>query len=260
MFHLWASWLLLILFEGKHPTLGYYAYPAAMTSIALAILASRAIGRLDGAPARLPTLLRAAVPWLVFGTLLLAFLPGAGLRTALANLQHRNDPAYDSHALARAIMRDIPPQALTAVDGAFVLDFYLADRPVLEATIHRLSYDFRTRPFEYVVFARDGLRRFLPLMSELALVRAYGDRSDPFAPYAEVYRRTRLAPPANGRPEQSLMKARPKLAETLHFSYLYRVNREFTKLRFSVSGGPVYCRALNDLQHQVPDLFRRTIT
>ena len=51
------------------------------------------------------------------------------------------------------------------MDGAFVLDFYLADRPVLEATIHRLSYDFRTRPFEYVVFARDGLRRFLPAMT-----------------------------------------------------------------------------------------------
>jgi hypothetical protein len=87
-------------------------------------------------------------------------------------------------------MRDIPPQALTAVDGAFVLDFYLADRPILEATIHRLSYDFRTRPFEYVVFARDGLRRFLPLMSDVVLVRAYGDRSDPFAPYAELFRRT----------------------------------------------------------------------
>ena len=42
VFHLWAGWLLLILFEGKHPTLGYYAYPAATTSIALAILASRA--------------------------------------------------------------------------------------------------------------------------------------------------------------------------------------------------------------------------
>jgi len=195
VFHLWASWLLLILFEGKHPTLGYYAYPAATTSIALAILATRAGVVLERAVARRFLLFRGAMPWLVFGSLLLAFLPGAGLRTVLANFYHRNDPAYDSHALARTVLRDISPQALTAVDGAFVLDFYLADRPVLEATIHRLSYDFRTMPFEYVVFARDGIRRFLPLMSELVLVRTYGDRSDTFAPYAELYRRTDLAPP-----------------------------------------------------------------
>ncbi len=203
VFHLWASWLLLFFFEGKHPTLGYYAYPAAMTSIALAIFASRLNSLLEPVSRRLPALFRAALPWLVFGSLLLAFLPGAGLRTVLAHLRHRNDPAYDSHALARSVMRDIPRQTLSAVDGAFVLDFYLADRPVLEATIHRLSYDFRTRPFEYVLFARDGLRRFLPLMSDVALVRTYGDRSDPFAPYAELYRRTRPAPP-DSHPHRSV--------------------------------------------------------
>ena len=47
VYHLWASWLLLFLFEGKHPTLGYYAYPAALTSIALAMLASRAVAALE---------------------------------------------------------------------------------------------------------------------------------------------------------------------------------------------------------------------
>jgi hypothetical protein len=189
VFHLWAGWLLLMFFEGKHPTLGYYAFPAAMSSIALGILASRASARLQRATEGRSRLLRAVIPWLVPGALVLAFLPGAGLRTVWANLRHGSDPAYDAHAVARTVMRDIPPHALTAVDGAFVLDFYLADRPVLEATIHRLSYDFRNRPYEYVVFARDGLRRFLPLMSDLALVRTYGDRSDLFAPYAELYRK-----------------------------------------------------------------------
>jgi hypothetical protein len=201
VFHLWASWLLLILFEGKHPTTGYYAYPAAMTSVALAILASRVGILLEWASARRSLRFRGTMPWLVFGALFLAFLPGAGLRTVLACCQHWNDPAYNSHTLARTVMRDIPPQAPTAVDGAFVLDFYLADRPVLEATIHRLSYDFRTRPFEYVVFARDGLRRFRPLMTDLILDRTYGNRSDPFAPYAELYRRTQpSAWPKTGTP------------------------------------------------------------
>jgi hypothetical protein len=190
VYHLWASWLLLMFFEGKHPTLGYYAYPAALSSIALGILASRAMARVERAFEGGPLLLRTALPWVVPVILLLAFLPGAGLRTLVTNLRHLNDPAYDAHVLARTVMSDIPPDALTAVDGAFVLDFYLADRRVLEATIHRLSYDFRTRPFEYVVFARDGLRRFLPMMTGLTRVRTYGDRTDQFAPYAELYRRT----------------------------------------------------------------------
>jgi hypothetical protein len=189
VYHLWASWLLLIFFEGKHPTLGYYAYPAVFSSIALGILASRAMARVERTFERGPFLHRTALPWVLPIVLLLVFLPGAGLRTLVANLRHLNDPAYDAHTLAQTIMSDIPPAALTAVDGAYVLDFYLADRPVLEATIHRLSYDFRARPFEYVVFARDGLRRFLPMMTGLTLVRSYGDRTDLFAPYAELYRR-----------------------------------------------------------------------
>jgi hypothetical protein len=196
VFQLWASWLLLFLFEGRHPTLGYYAYPAALTSIALGMLASRGAARLERAFGQHHAWLGAALPWLIYGSLLLAFLPGAGLRTLLVNLRHANDPAYDAHALARAVMGDIPSRALTAVDGAYVLDFYLAGRPVLDATIHPLSYDVRTRPFEYIVFAREGVKRFLPLMDDLTLIRAYGDRSDPFAPYAELYRRTRPAAPS----------------------------------------------------------------
>jgi hypothetical protein len=189
VYHIWASWLLLIFFEGKHPTLGYYAYPAAFSSIALGTVACRSMARVERAFEACPFLLRTAVPWVVPAVLLLLFLPGAGLRTMWTNLRHINDPAYDAHTVARTIMNDIPRDALTAVDGAYVLDFYLADRKVLEATIHRLSYDFRSRPFEYVVFARDGLRRFLPKMTGLSLVRTYGDRTDLFAPYAELYRR-----------------------------------------------------------------------
>src|SRR5262249_41645443 len=125
------------------------------------------------------------------GALVLAFLPGAGLRTLLVQMRHTRDPAYDARVVAQRIMADIPPQALTAVDGAYVLEFYLAGRPTVEATIHRLSYDVRSTPFEYIVFARDGLRRFRPLMNDLTLIQTYGARSAPFAPYAELYRRRR---------------------------------------------------------------------
>jgi hypothetical protein len=179
-----------MLFAGRHPTLGYYAYPAAFTSIALGKMASELVDALKRTQDKRRVAAELVGPVLVFSLLLLAFLPGAGLRTLMAHMRHRNDRAYDAHALAGTVMKDIPPRALTAVDGAYVLDFYLAGRPVIEATIHRLSYDFRLRPYEYVVFARDGLRRFRPLTSDLTLLRSYGDRSDPFAPYAALYRRS----------------------------------------------------------------------
>jgi hypothetical protein len=194
VYHLLASWLLLFLFEGQHPTLGYYAYPAAFSSISLGMFAGQTVAAIERRLGSQPGLIRAALASVVPAALLLAFLPGAGLRALLVQMRHANDPAYDARSLARRIMADIPPQALTAVDGAYVLDFYLAGRPTLEATIHPLSYDVRTTPFEYVVFARDGLRRFRPLIDDLTLIRTYGNHTDPFAPYAELYRRTRRPP------------------------------------------------------------------
>src|SRR5262249_61082679 len=137
-----------------------------------AIRAPSSLDRFIGGPSLLG---RAALRWMVPGALLVAFLPGAGLRTLMANVRHLRDPAYDAHALAQTVMNDIPRDKIAAIDGALVLDFYLANRRVLEATIHRLSYDFRTQPFDYVVFARDGLRRFLPVTDGLALIRTYGD-------------------------------------------------------------------------------------
>jgi hypothetical protein len=220
VFHLWASWLLLFLFEGRHPTLGYYAYPAALTSIALGMFAARIADRLEAACRGRLAVFRATVPWLVFGLVLLGFLPGAGLRTLLVHLRHPTDPAYDAHAVARAVMRDLPPRAPAAVDGAYVLDFYLAGRPVLDATIHRLSYDFRTRDYDYVVFSRAGMKRFLPMMNDLTLIRTYGDETDPFASHAALYRRTRppdpspMAEPARRSPGPAagpgLPSARPR--------------------------------------------------
>ena len=86
----------LIFFEGKHPTLGYYAYPAATDEHRPGDLRQpRQRPSLEPAGVRCRPFCSGPLPWLVFGSLLLAFLPGAGLRTLLANLRHLNDPAYD---------------------------------------------------------------------------------------------------------------------------------------------------------------------
>lgn len=182
-YHVAASVLLLALFEGRHPTLGYYAYPSAFASLGLGMLgdavASRVARRAGGCLAT--ALVAAAIG--------LALMPGAGVRPLLAQFRHRRDPAYDARALARAVLADIPREELAAVDGALVLDAYLAGRRVVDLTIHPLALDVRAYPFAYAVFSRVGLRLYKPEMEGLTLVRTYGDRDDPFAPYAELYRR-----------------------------------------------------------------------
>jgi hypothetical protein len=192
-FHLTASIVLLILFEGRHPTLGYFAYPAALASVVVGGLAGAAASRIERRwPG--PSWWRAgpATSLVVLG-LLAALLPGAGLRALVANLRHRHDAAYDAHALARAVMADIPAGATTAVDAAYALDFYLAGRPALVAFIEPdpglVLYDVRDRPFEYLVLGPVGLRLYRARIPDLIKVKSYGDPRDPFAPYAELFRR-----------------------------------------------------------------------
>ena len=187
LYHVAASILLLVLFEGRHPTLGYYAFPAAFASLGAGMLgdtvASAGRGGWRGRRSRSDPCgdVAAAVA--------LTLLPGAGLRPLLAQIRHRADPLYNARALARTVLADIPPDAMSAIDGALVLDAYLAGRPVVDLTIHPLAYDVRTLPFEYAVFSRVGLRLYKPEMADLVLLKTYGDEGDPFAPYAELYRR-----------------------------------------------------------------------
>jgi 4-amino-4-deoxy-L-arabinose transferase-like glycosyltransferase len=214
-YHLAASILLLILFEGRHPTLGYYAFPGALACIGVGMLGDAVAGAVPVwiwrhfgwggrpcAPSSDPVG-RAGTPappggeplrreWstgLVACVILLALLPGSGLRPWLAQIRHWRDPAYNARAIAREVLADIPAGALAAVDGGLVLDVYLAGRPVIDLTIHPLAYDVRAMEFEYAVFTRAGLRLYKPEMDDLVLVKTYGIASDPFAVYAELYRR-----------------------------------------------------------------------
>ena len=191
LWHLAASLVLLVLFEGRHPTMGYYAYPAAFASIGIGTAASDLARRLGRpSPAR-----RVVASVLIPLGLLACFLPGAGIRALESHFKHRKDPAYDARGLARAMMADLPRESLVAVDGSFVMEFYLAGRPVVEASANLGTYDFRTSAFEYVVLGRVWKEPGSPTIEDVEFLRSYGDRDDIFSPYAEVYRRS-----AGGRP------------------------------------------------------------
>ena len=180
-----ASVALLLLFEGRHPTLGYYAYPAAFASIAVGMAAS------DLATWAASTRMGRggwATP-VIAVVLLLAFLPGAGFRALESRIRHRDDPAYDIRGLTRAILADIPRDALVAVDGPFVIEFYLDGRDALLAVPNTGPFDFRPLRYEYAVLGRLWEESTALRLDGLEFVRSYGHRDDPFSPYATLYRK-----------------------------------------------------------------------
>ena len=174
---------------GRHVIHGYYAYPAALLSIAAGMFSSGVITWVESNWAQGRPTLGRCLPGLVAGLLALALLPGSGARTLVAHARHRDDPAYDVRAFSRMIMNDLPPDARVAVDPSLVIEFYLAGQPVVPAIIDPTCYDVRRDPFEYAVFAQRSLKETRPWIHGLVLVRTYGDRNDPFAFYAELYRR-----------------------------------------------------------------------
>ncbi|MFO0960272.1 MAG: glycosyltransferase family 39 protein [Isosphaeraceae bacterium] len=174
-YHVIASLVLLILFMGHHPMLGYFAYPAAFAAIAIGLMLDAIASRIGG---RVGTVVVASV---LMGVL----IPGGGLKRTLANYRHWGDPAYDPRVLARQIEADLPTERVVAVDAPMVLAFYLDGRPV----IHALYVDFLDVPYEYVVMGRRGFDRAPFGPDDVEFVRSYGDEGDPFAPYAEVWRR-----------------------------------------------------------------------
>ena len=216
LLHLAAAVSLLLLFMGKHHIRNYYAYPAALASVGVGMLAGEVAGRLErwlgvvfveAWPLTRPpgTLSRrervcgrwwrrsawgCSWPWRI--------APGAGLRVAASHLRHRDDPVYDVRSFTREILADIPPETLIAVDGAFVLEAYLQGRPVVEAIVDPFYFDVRTEPFGYAVFGPVGLKQVRPAMDDLVLVKSYGDPADPFGNYAELYRRSGGPEPQGG--------------------------------------------------------------
>ncbi len=190
LLHLAAAVLLLLFFMGKHHIRNYYAYPAALASVGVGMLAGEVAGCLARWRGDRPLMATTCVGMLIA----LALAPGAGLRVMASHLRHRDDPAYDVRSFTREILADIPPEALIAVDGAFVLEAYLAGRPVVEAIVDPFYYDVRTEPFRYAVFGPIGLKQVRPAMNDLVWVKSYGDPADPFGNHAELYRRSRTSP------------------------------------------------------------------
>lgn len=187
----WSSIYLLIACQGAHPTKGYWCYPGAFLFLGVGRAAILIWDRLRNV-IPYPRILAAG------GSLILIaiMLPGAGLRATAAYVRHWSDPDYNSPRFVQRILSDLPADAIYLVDPAHVFEVYLSDRETLAAEMTPFSFDATGFPYDYLIASQYDLERNVPEELNATLVRTYGDRSNPFACYAELYRAPPVARPS----------------------------------------------------------------
>jgi hypothetical protein len=175
---------LLVLFMGRHLILGYFAYPSAFLSVAAGGLLGEAAVGLGRA---WPWSGRRWAWWGMTGLVLLSLSPGSGIRTLLEHIKHADRVEYDRGAFAGVVLRAVPGGAKVAADEAWVMEFYLAGRSVVDA--HYLDV-LREFDWEYLVIGSDdGLRLSGVDAGAIEKVAELGEVGAEFGCWAEVYRR-----------------------------------------------------------------------
>jgi hypothetical protein len=185
-----SSVYLMAAAAGRHPTQYQWCYPTTLLCLCLGRVVSAAGVFLLG-------LGRTGrwISWTGGLTLVGLMLPGAGLRTWLVHVRHWNDADHNAPAFARQILADLPPDARYTVDREFALDFVAAGRRTILAETYDVYLSAQDIEYDYLIVSRHGIDEDLAVVMRGTLWRTYGDREDPFACYAEVYR-----PTGNGAP------------------------------------------------------------
>lgn len=172
---------LLVACQGQHPTKGYWCYPGAL----LLLCVGQSISWMSRAAGRrsrwLSPLAGAAAVALV--------LPGCGIRTTLAHVMHWHDDNYNAPRFIRSVLADLPRESRLIVDPAHVFPAWLEGRNVVLGVNVPVYFHAREFPYDYLIAGRYGLVNDLPGQLGGEHVATYGDESDLFACYVEVYRR-----------------------------------------------------------------------
>lgn len=184
-----SSVYLLVVFEGCHTTKKYWCYPGGWLFLCAGwsvVWAGRKASLFCRRRIGSGRLCRAA-PALVGICLLLAMLPGSGIRAWAAHVQHWNDPLYDARRFVRILLRRLPPEARAVVDIAYVLPFYLEGRSVIRADNHDLRAPDDYLPYDYYVAGPESIDHGFPRRLGSRFVESFGERENVFACYAELY-------------------------------------------------------------------------
>lgn len=178
----WSGIYLHVACVGVHPTKGYWCYTGALAFLCAGGVAATLLARLR-AVCRAPRILPVAAGLAV----VLVMLPGSGLRTLAAHLEHWNDVNYDAPRFTRQLIEAVPPEAKLVVDPGYIFDFHRAGRNTTLALEFPYFFSVRGTEYDLLVAGPYSLRDGVPEVLNARFVRAYGDHDDLFACYAEIY-------------------------------------------------------------------------
>lgn len=187
----WLAVYLHVACVGTHPTKGYWCYTGALMFVCtggaiVRLLQSRAAMQPEaGGPRRLSRLRIRIVAAIVLAAAIM--LPGSGLRTVAAHLQHWDDINYDAPRFTRMLVSEVPDDVKLIVDPGYIFDFYRAGRDVTLALDYGFFFSVRGTEYDLVVAGPYSLRDGVPDALGAKYVRSYGDKADLFACYSEVY-------------------------------------------------------------------------
>ncbi len=178
----WSSIYLLIACQGHHPTKGYWSYPGVLLFLCLGWGLSRLAIPLWNRSVvwRLPVLVGAAC-------LVLAMLPGSGIRTWGAHIANWSNVNYNAPRFISRIIQELPADARYTVDRAYVFNFAAAGRQTLLGDNREFAFDARPFPYDYLIVSHDMRDRGLSQEFNGRLVGTWGDPDDPFSCFVEVY-------------------------------------------------------------------------
>ena len=186
----WSSVYLLVVFEGIHPTKGYWCYPGAWLFLCIGWCVASAGPNAFQLCSRMsrPDLAGRTVAGIAAVCVILLMLPGSGIQAWLVHIRNWNDPAYDARKFVRLLLQEVPADARVVVDTAYVLPFYLDGRPVILAGSPDLRAPDDYLPYDYYIAAPESIAKRIPQALGGQVVKRFGNRDNVFSCYAELHR------------------------------------------------------------------------
>ncbi|MBI1349036.1 phospholipid carrier-dependent glycosyltransferase [bacterium] len=181
-----SSIYLLVVCQGAHPSKGYWCYPMAIGFLCTGVCIDGLLQVIQ--TARLPRVVQYGLVAAVSLTVLVAMVPGSGVRTTWVYLSHWHELNYHAPTFTRMLMEETPKEGVVIVDPGYVFDFYRAGYDARLALIFDFFYNVEGVPYEYVVGGPYSIRDRVPDAVKAVQLREFGDRSNPFTCYARLYR------------------------------------------------------------------------
>ena len=190
---------LLVVCQGQHPTKGYWCYPGALMFLCAGAALDSLLGnrqrRAEAAGGgELATRGRFGLSCAVAVIALAVMIPGSGLRATAVYLRNWNNIDYDAPRFTRQLLAEIPEGTRLIVDPGYIFDAYRAGRDVRLGLIYGFFYDVRGTPYDYVIGGPYSIRDGVPGAVGAEFVKDLGNRSDPFACAARIYRAPTIEP------------------------------------------------------------------